>query len=384
MSDTNNFAQDSYIATAGQAAFTITFSFLDTSHLIVLRDGIESVAFSVSGTTLTLNSAAALGEHIVIIRRSPDTFNNLLFQATNVSTLDQSDLDTLVKSLLYQTQELTDRHGQYRTVTLTGNSNVDINENSVVLVDTTAGNVSLNLPNLANSRGRYVTILKKEEANSVLIGTRDSATINGEASDALADQYDFNTYYRGPDEWYKISSMSSTAGTGGSYVHPNHAGDVTSVGDGLTYIAVPNQTGEPAGVAGRLWYDPSGDQSVYTGTINNHSDVDAASATSGDYLQYNGTSWVNVSNVDLEYTWTLQTGAYTILESDTIVYTSGNSVTLPHATGNDQKVFHIKNLSPTTATTVTGGGLIDDQLTQDIQSYNNMTIHSDNTSWWII
>lgn len=152
----------------------------------------------------------------------------------------------------------------------------------------------------------------------------------------------------------------------------------------------------------------------WLGPLDDHEDVFRINPGYGSVLTYNDTSgdwidqtrahhvasyppsnpvsghiWLDTSvdgTSSINYPHSFHTGDYTVTNSDTVVYVSGagsTTVTLPHATGSNEKVFYIKNLS-TGSVVVTGGGLIDNELTQTVLQYESMQIHSNNVNWFIL
>jgi len=87
----------------------------------------------------------------------------------------------------------------------------------------------------------------------------------------------------------------------------------------------------------------------------------------------------------LSFNITTQTTTYTILNTDDVILCNGTfTATLPAATGTG-KVFHIKNIG-TGVITVAGNGTetIDNELTQTVNSYENLQVIDGSSGNWYI
>ncbi|HCO13382.1 MAG TPA: hypothetical protein DIT46_04330, partial [Gemmatimonadetes bacterium] len=101
-----------YTATAAQTDFTITFPFIDATHVKVDIDGTNTTAFTVDTTgtdKIVLTSGATAGETVKVYRvtpgRSADAGATLLVDFQDGSVLSEADLDKVCQQLLYVAQE---------------------------------------------------------------------------------------------------------------------------------------------------------------------------------------------------------------------------------------------------------------------------------------
>ena len=106
------------------------------------------------------------------------------------------------------------------------------------------------------------------------------------------------------------TKLDGIATSANNYTHPNHSGEVTSTGDGVTVIAdnvvdeanlkVSNAptngyvlTAQSGNTGGLTWAEASGGGSS---TLDGLSDVSTSGVTSGQVLKYNGTNWTPASD----------------------------------------------------------------------------------------
>lgn len=80
-----------------------------------------------------------------------------------------------------------------------------LDDDGVLLVDATGGNVVINLQALAGVTGRKITVKKVDSsANTVTIDASLAETIDGALTEVLTAQYQSRTFYAGPLEWNLI------------------------------------------------------------------------------------------------------------------------------------------------------------------------------------
>ena len=100
-----------YTATAAQTDFTITFPFIDATHVKVDIDGTNTTAFTVDTTgtdKIVLTSGATAGETVKVYRVTPGRTSGaatLLVDFQDGSVLSEADLDKVCQQLLYLAQE---------------------------------------------------------------------------------------------------------------------------------------------------------------------------------------------------------------------------------------------------------------------------------------
>lgn len=110
MPDVGKFAIDTYTAGVGQLEYTITFPWLREYHIHAYIDEIETIDWTINGTVLTFGGTVIItgGETVQIVRETPNTYSDFVFDPTNADYLDATDLETLTKQLLYVSQEFWD------------------------------------------------------------------------------------------------------------------------------------------------------------------------------------------------------------------------------------------------------------------------------------
>ena len=99
-------AQVSYTGDGSTTQYSITFPFIDSTHIKVFIDAVETTAFTISSSTLTFNSAPANASVIKIERQTPN--NTRLVDFTDGSVLTESDLDKSADQNFYIAQEISD------------------------------------------------------------------------------------------------------------------------------------------------------------------------------------------------------------------------------------------------------------------------------------
>jgi hypothetical protein len=209
MTDTGYYARDTFSATAAQTAFTYTFPVLHSDHIKLAINGIAETDFTISGTTLTLGGtvpALSLGDQVRIYRETPRTFATLLFQATAVDHIDDTDLDTLVKSLLYVEQEILDRQ-QIWWSTAEAGFTADPDVTDGWLIDSTAGIMTIALPPVADVLGKQLHFFKINAGNAVTLDPDGSETINQASSKSFSVQNDAWTISATSEGWVVLSAQ---------------------------------------------------------------------------------------------------------------------------------------------------------------------------------
>ena len=99
-------AQVSYTGDGSTTSYSITFPFIDSTHIKAFVNGVESTAFTISSSTLTFTSAPANSAVIRIERQTPT--NARLVDFTDGSVLTESDLDRSADQNFFIAQEITD------------------------------------------------------------------------------------------------------------------------------------------------------------------------------------------------------------------------------------------------------------------------------------
>ena len=95
-----------YTGNGSTTQYAINFSYIDTTHIKAYLDGTVTTAFSVSGSTLTFNTAPSNGVVIRIERETPIDARLVDFQ--DGSVLTQQELDMSADQNFFIAQEVTD------------------------------------------------------------------------------------------------------------------------------------------------------------------------------------------------------------------------------------------------------------------------------------
>ena len=93
-------AQVSYTGDGSTTQYSITFPFLDSTHIKAFVDGVSNTAFTISSSTLTFNSAPANSAVIRIERQTPTDARLVDFTDGSVLTeAETSNLDIRTKTI---------------------------------------------------------------------------------------------------------------------------------------------------------------------------------------------------------------------------------------------------------------------------------------------
>ena len=108
------FAFQTYTGNGSTTQYSISFTYIDSTHVACFLDGVSTSAFSVSGATVTFNSAPANGVVIRIERQTPLTARLVDFQ--DGSVLTEADLDMSANQNFFAVQEFSDDATNYMQV----------------------------------------------------------------------------------------------------------------------------------------------------------------------------------------------------------------------------------------------------------------------------
>ena len=134
-----------FSGTGSQTQFTIAFPYRDTADIKATIDAVVTTAFSVSGSTVTFNSAPANGAAVTIFRRTSNDTIEADFQSG--SALRAVDLNNNFEQVLFVTQESSDLSD-----TATTNASTAVtNSTNAVNVANTASTDATNAVNTANT-----------------------------------------------------------------------------------------------------------------------------------------------------------------------------------------------------------------------------------------
>lgn len=100
------YAQVTYTGNGSTTDYSITFDFIDSSHVKAFLDGTETSAFTISSSTLSFTTAPSSGATIRIERQTP--IDERLVDFTDGSVLTESDLDKSANQNFYVAQEVKD------------------------------------------------------------------------------------------------------------------------------------------------------------------------------------------------------------------------------------------------------------------------------------
>ena len=150
-------AQVSYTGNGSTTQYSITFPYIDVTHVKAYLNGVLTSAYTISSSTLTFTTAPANGVVIRIERETPN--DNRLVDFTDGSVLTEQDLDRSADQNFYIAQEITDDSSS--KLGLDTDDKYDAN-NKVIknlanpVNDTDAVNkqfISTNLPNITTVAG---------------------------------------------------------------------------------------------------------------------------------------------------------------------------------------------------------------------------------------
>ena len=99
-------AQVSYTGNGSTTQYSITFPYIDVTHVKAYLNGTLTSAYTISSSTLTFTTAPANGVVIRIERETPN--DTRLVDFTDGSVLTESDLDASADQNFYIAQEITD------------------------------------------------------------------------------------------------------------------------------------------------------------------------------------------------------------------------------------------------------------------------------------
>ena len=181
----SNYAFNTYTGNGSTSAYSITWEYLDTTHVKCFLDGVATTAFSVSSSTITFDTAPTNGVVIRIERQTPLTSRLVDFQ--DGSVLTESDLDKSANQNFYAVQEMSD--DQTNNIALTTADVYDANSKRIINVADPTGTqdaVSKNyLENtwLSSANKTALTTVNANIANINAVNS-NSTNINSAVSNA--------------------------------------------------------------------------------------------------------------------------------------------------------------------------------------------------------
>ena len=99
-------ARVSYTGNNSTTQYSLPFSYIATSHIKAYLDNVETALFSVSGSTLTFNTAP--GDTVAILIKRVTPTNARLVDFQDGSVLTESDLDKSADHNFFTVKEMSD------------------------------------------------------------------------------------------------------------------------------------------------------------------------------------------------------------------------------------------------------------------------------------
>jgi hypothetical protein len=183
-------AQVSYTGNGSTTQYSITFPYIDVTHVKAYLNGTLTSAYTISSSTLTFTTAPANGVVIRIERETPN--NNRLVDFTDGSVLTESDLDRSADQNFYIAQEITDDSAS--KLGLDTDDKYDAN-NKVIknLANPVNNNDAVNKTYLENT---WLSPANKSALTTVNANIANINAVNSNASNinsAVANQANINT-----------------------------------------------------------------------------------------------------------------------------------------------------------------------------------------------
>ena len=268
-------------------AYTIAFDYIDTTDVKARVNDVVTTAFTVSGSTVTFNTAPPNGQSIKIFRDTDNATIQADFQSG--SALRAVDLNSNFTQLLYVTQESTDisdtaesdsaaaltaasaAQTTANTASTDASNAVTTANNAAATVNTNTSNIATNTSNISTNTSNIATNTADIATNTTNIATKmpiAGGTFTGDVN------FDDNVIIKG----------DSTNGSGKITLNcENNSHAVKIKGPphsaGATYtLILPNDTGNNGNAlltdgSGNLsWGSPSAD-------VSNKADVDSPTFT---------------------------------------------------------------------------------------------------------
>ena len=171
------FAFNTYTGNGSTTQYSISFSYIDSTHVKCFLDGVETSAFTISSSTVTFNTAPTNSSVIRIERQTPVDSRLVDFQ--DGSVLTEAELDMSANQNFYAVQEITD--DQTNNLGLTTADVYDANNKRIINVaNPTANNDAVNKTYLENTwlSSANKTALTTVNANISAINTVNSNSTN--------------------------------------------------------------------------------------------------------------------------------------------------------------------------------------------------------------
>ena len=181
------FAFNTYTGNGSTTQYSISFSYIDSTHVKCFLDGVSTTAFTISSSTITFNTAPTNNAVIRIERQTPVDSRLVDFQ--DGSVLTEAELDMSANQNFYAVQEITD--DQSNNLALTTADVYDANNKRIINVaNPTANNDAVNKTYLENTwlssaNKTALTTVNSNIANINAVNS-NSTNINQVATDTTA------------------------------------------------------------------------------------------------------------------------------------------------------------------------------------------------------
>ena len=178
------YAFNTYTGNGSTTEYSISFSYIDSTHVKCFLDGVETSAFTISSSTVTFNTAPTNSSVIRIERQTPVDSRLVDFQ--DGSVLTEAELDMSANQNFYAVQEITD--DQSNNLGLTTADVYDANNKRIINVADPVNNtdavnkqfISTNLPNITTVSG-------------IASDVTDVANIASDVTDVANNETNINT-----------------------------------------------------------------------------------------------------------------------------------------------------------------------------------------------
>jgi len=172
-----------YTANGSTNQFSITFPYIDATHVLVSVNG-SSASFSFhNSTTAQLSSTPTSGQTVVVFRQTP---SSALVDFTDGSTLFESDLDLANTQARFLSEEARDRADSAITTVTANKANIDTVAGISGNVTTVAG-ISANVTTVAGANSNVATVVGNLTNINTVAGINSNiSSVAGNASNITA------------------------------------------------------------------------------------------------------------------------------------------------------------------------------------------------------
>ena len=311
--------ESSYTGDGSTKDFLITFPFLESTDIKARVNAVDTSAFSVTGTTVTFNTAPPNTQAVLLYRDTNIDKTKVVFQAG--SSIRAQDLNSLGNQVIYGLQEEAQNTGG-ATFALGDKGHIAVNTANSWVIN---NNIISNAMMLDNS----------VDSAEIVNGAID---LNHMSSDSV-DEDNLQISNAGSNGQFLQKQSGNTGGltwaTPTQYTHPNHSGEVTSTADGATVIASnivdeDNLKISNAGSNGQFLSKQSGNTGGLTWAAANNSPLlKFAHASTSTEKDFSATTWED-SGLSISYT-PASSSSILVLEARPILRLRPNSHNHGHA-----------------------------------------------------